>query len=375
MKHPPTPQAIETSSLLNLPEELTMEALQFLSSRDLRTFEVTCKKFKRMARRDDLWVNVCWRQHALAVKPAGWTWKSTAKHASQATCKHLVEVLFGEERSKTIDKLNIGDVIESKQARNLKDAFRKVFTNEKAVCDGDGSPGGACRLGFPDLWMCCHCYKLGCGRNQRRHALNHYHQTGNHFVTLKIKSMDFWCYGCDHWLGQRDLVEKTFAEDFAQCLPNSQEEKNAWRCVDVWRARRREERTWANSAARPLETYYVLEPGWGDSWIQFLVGNGGPPGRIDNAGMLTTTSESPLWFLRWRFHSETLQFREGIILENLHLVDETLWSRLSGRYGANATIHKNMLPEEVATQLDEIEQWRYRMHHPSDDEEENGMED
>eukprot|EP00808_Paulinella_micropora_P025465 g58087.t1 len=89
--------------------------------------------------------------------------------------------------------------------------------------------------------------------------------------------MDFWCYGCDHWLGQRDLVEKTFAEDFAQCLPNSQEEKNAWRCVDVWRARRREERTWANSAARPLETYYVLEPGWGDSWIQFLVGNGGPP--------------------------------------------------------------------------------------------------
>lgn len=68
--------------------------------------------------------------------------------------------------------------------------------------------GGAC--------ICLGCLFVGCGRQDEKHAINHFENEPTHAVTLNVRTLQIWCYDCDE-----DL------QTFAQVLENEDEKEAA----------------------------------------------------------------------------------------------------------------------------------------------------
>ncbi|CAG8562139.1 7742_t:CDS:10 [Acaulospora morrowiae] len=49
----------------------------------------------------------------------------------------------------------------------------------------------------PRIWICIHCARTSCGRDDEAHALKHYEENKNHAISMDLKEFSFWCYECD----------------------------------------------------------------------------------------------------------------------------------------------------------------------------------
>ena len=59
-----------------------------------------------------------------------------------------------------------------------------------------------------NLWLCCECFYLFCGRDQNQHMIEHAQKT-NHVICCSLDDLSFWCYGasdsctgCDYYINE-----------------------------------------------------------------------------------------------------------------------------------------------------------------------------
>ena len=45
--------------------------------------------------------------------------------------------------------------------------------------------------------MCLTCLNNACGRQENKHALNHYENNQDHPISINLKTLSLWCYKCD----------------------------------------------------------------------------------------------------------------------------------------------------------------------------------
>ena len=169
-----------------------------------------------------------------------------------------------------------------------------------------------CYQGLPDLWLCMSpdCTFVGCGRYSNRHAFNHYDASG-HAVSLKICSLELWCNTCNKWLGTHD----------AHLCEQAQVKEITSRLMDVactsaftenigYNQRRQKERS--IYGFKRHDTLYFVAKEWFSHWRAFLMGNGLPPGPIDNSSL----------FLNGRLIPDLN------LMDDFEIISESNWSRL-----------------------------------------------
>ncbi|KAK8814215.1 hypothetical protein WA158_008077 [Blastocystis sp. Blastoise] len=59
-----------------------------------------------------------------------------------------------------------------------------------------------------NLWICCGCLQLFCGRDQNRHMIIHAQLT-DHTICCSVEDLSFWCFGetddcvgCDYYIDE-----------------------------------------------------------------------------------------------------------------------------------------------------------------------------
>jgi len=55
------------------------------------------------------------------------------------------------------------------------------------------------KCGDINSWICLAkgCGYYGCGRSKNGHAISHFKETQNHFVSINLRDLEIWCYRCD----------------------------------------------------------------------------------------------------------------------------------------------------------------------------------
>lgn len=83
------------------------------------------------------------------------------------------------------------------------------LTDEKAL--DTNSPCSSCSENQQDdeNWICLFCYKVGCSRWRKGHAVSHYKES-RHCIALSLSDLSVWCYDCDAYILHPDL-EKIIA--------------------------------------------------------------------------------------------------------------------------------------------------------------------
>jgi uncharacterized UBP type Zn finger protein len=75
-----------------------------------------------------------------------------------------------------------------------------------------------------DIWICLQCFHLGCGRDDKEHAVKHNIEKSAHNIVLNVVDLRLWCYSCDFDLGElRPLIDtKKFKEKLSDFIEEIQ---------------------------------------------------------------------------------------------------------------------------------------------------------
>lgn len=125
-------------------------------------------------------------------------WDATARGSflgelDDCHCPHLPS----PESLRDFDMTCYGDVSTSSSHVNLLDVFRRIGSeNERGNFDYSGVGCLVCNS-VKNSWLCLHCRRVFCGRNQGKHMIEHYKAT-KHGVVMSFETLQFWCYDCEN---------------------------------------------------------------------------------------------------------------------------------------------------------------------------------
>ncbi|KAJ3090925.1 Ubiquitin carboxyl-terminal hydrolase 20 [Quaeritorhiza haematococci] len=245
-----------------------------------------------------------------------------------------------------------------------------------------------------DLWICLHpgCTSISCGRTKNRHAFEHHKRSSGHNLTIKVNSLELWCYGCRKWVGSMPPVGNGSSEStdpsvgshpaerakvtevvsaFRQVLDHEVQDIKGvstedTRIVDMkgkqklaavqnplptlqrWQndisltPRRAKERCIPTFVK--TEKFYFVSNAWLTKWRTFLIGNAGPPvGGIDNRSIFGKGG----------------RFRPDIRPEtDIGFITETSWRALHGIYGGGPEVSEDLLFQKHQSRNDRLHQRR-----------------
>ncbi len=58
------------------------------------------------------------------------------------------------------------------------------------------------------VWLCLTCNAKLCGRAQNKHMLGHF-EALEHCVVMQARDLQVWCFACDRFLGENQMVKKS----------------------------------------------------------------------------------------------------------------------------------------------------------------------
>ncbi|RUS23493.1 hypothetical protein BC938DRAFT_475050 [Jimgerdemannia flammicorona] len=130
---------------------------------------------------------------------------------------------------------------------------------------------------------------MSCGRLRLRHALNH-HLQHRHNLTLKIRTLEIYCYACQKWLGTSSShsAERAKVQSLTQLFSTSITSPEHLMEVHL-NSRRQHERDFSTvnwNKAVNEDHCKLVSSSWIFRWSDFLLGNTLPPGPIDNRSLL-----------------------------------------------------------------------------------------
>jgi len=242
--------------LTELPDEMIYLIFSFLDPLSLSRLAATSRKFRAVALYPPFWRRFCASRKNLFLKPSGMTWRELFYQKSTNLCPHLSQIT-------------------EELLMNKRD-LRKNLLAGTASCT-------VCHLGMPNLWLCltAGCGFVGCGRTSNRHALHHHENTA-HPLTIKLKTLEIWCYSCAKWLGQNedsntksdygDPLELKLSMEIADRLGLD----NAAQELNLRRLRER------NMFLRLKSPLYIIDPAWKRRWNAFKIGDTDDPGPLNN---------------------------------------------------------------------------------------------
>ncbi|KAJ3051786.1 Ubiquitin carboxyl-terminal hydrolase 20 [Rhizophlyctis rosea] len=255
-------------TILDLPIELLNQLIvTYLNGLDLHRLAKTCSALKYILTDDAIWHRLAAERKGYDVRPETMTWKQV--FYTEARCEHLFDI----NRSVLQDRI-LAYLEAMKSPKTLK------CTNSN------------CEIGLPDLWLCLSkgCTSIGCGRTKQKHAFEHYTYGRPHCLTIKINTLEIWCYICKEWIGSLDAhpLERAKASHILSCIKSASSHPThplplLTTDISLNDRRQKERKMYIFGKKDPL--CFVAE-GWLDEWKEFLIGNAGPPGEIDNGGLV-----------------------------------------------------------------------------------------
>jgi hypothetical protein len=237
--------------------------------------------------------------------------------------------------------IHLSDITASSLSHDIQPRYQERALRGEITCD-------ACPHTLPDIWFCLasSCGTLGCGRSQRKHALIH-SEEAKHPITLKLSTLEAWCYSCKKWLGVFDapLSERHQVKWMLQSLAQNPD-------LELNAVRQRERNIFGLEREDPLA---LISSNWFMQWRSFLLGNAGRPGPMDNTHLFD--------------QNERLRADIDYFLDYTFLSEENYW-KLHGIYGGGPPIIEREI--ESRPEYDHIRfqlaSWRKYAHctrHPS----------
>lgn len=204
--NPPNQAAMVNDHLSSLPPELLLQIARNLDGRDVVNLSLASRYLRNLDSEELLWRYLCFEKLGVNFKDPDNSWRHLYFSCRpDEICRHLCD-------------------IDSRSTDERMERYRSVFNQEYIKC---GDP--ECMVGMPNLWIClkegcssigmiyiyimlfCNClaglhqktegktFSKGCGRAEGKHAKYHY-QHEQHYLTLKICTLEIWCYGCRKWV-------------------------------------------------------------------------------------------------------------------------------------------------------------------------------
>ncbi|OZJ05242.1 hypothetical protein BZG36_02294 [Bifiguratus adelaidae] len=258
-------------------EEIIAEILSYLEVSDVLALAAMSRQFQAACSSERVWKGLVVRTKNIAYRDPSESWRRVFYSADIGeACRHINALADPEARAAAVEGF-----------------WRTIM----ALVDGSqGVRCYSCGRSLPDLWMCLEpgCYVIGCGRRQAAHALKHFNAE-RHFIAVKLRTLECWCYGCKKWLGVMSgpKGERYVINDIINRISSSLPRGSPIQPTTFFTSRRQFERELAREAADDHtslinNTTYFVCTGWMQAWYEFLLGNADPPGRIDNSPLLTT---------------------------------------------------------------------------------------
>jgi hypothetical protein len=184
-----------TLLLSELLDELLLEIAALLDGKDLISATAVCTRFYELFQEESLWFRCVQNERPIKYKSPEMSWKEHyaldlgKAIRTNSICEHFN--IFSKENVPGLLR-RLDDLTDQQNAK------QKV--GESIVCGIKG-----CKHGFNNLWLCSFkgCGHVGCGRRDNAHALGHAHEH-NHPISLKLNTMEMWCYFCSLWVGMEE---------------------------------------------------------------------------------------------------------------------------------------------------------------------------
>lgn len=125
-----------------------------------------------------------------------------------------------------------------------------------------------------------------------KHAYHHHSDTKHH-LTMKIQTLEVWCYACNKWIGVYDShpCERYFVKLISDLyLPVLGLSPMIRSMIKENDRRQRERKIFGLSKN---DVFYFVASDWWRSWRAFLIGNQSHPPAIDNTVLLENNKIMP----------------------------------------------------------------------------------
>jgi hypothetical protein len=164
-----------------------------------------------------------------------------------------------------------------------------------------------------------------------------------HYITMKIQTLEVWCYPCNKWIGVYDShpCERYFAKLVCDAYqPITVLSPMILSMVEENERRQRERRIYGLSKN---DEFYFVSSNWWRLWRSFLVGNASYPPAIDNSILLENNQLMP--------HLSPMV--------DFHIFSRENWQRIQQIYGGGPEINEESLsgPQYLHLQS-QLKLWR-----------------
>ncbi|KAJ3217825.1 hypothetical protein HDU67_007242 [Dinochytrium kinnereticum] len=202
---------------------------------------------------------------------------------------------------------------------------------------------------------------MACGRTKRQHAMMHSIDT-DHEMSMKINSLEIWCYKCKKWTGEASAsheAEKYKVRQIQEQFLREVAEVPEFDFLDSFYLNQKSHIRQRERSFRirllPLEKAYIVSIAFMIEWRQFLLGNAGPPGPIDNGPLI--------WPPRRRpppddeeglahYYSSTSDSGWPLVInpivnsfQHFAVANEELWRYLQAEYGGGPALSDENIPK------------------------------
>jgi hypothetical protein len=257
-----------TGSIIEmLPEDIMVLILAFLPMDEMRNMGFVCKGFHKVLDSERIWSHLCEETFGLTYKLPTETWKNTYKQLSTHKvncCPHL----------RWLDTKYLPRVFEK--------LTKHLAKQNSLLCYGSPEDEAKCHFSTKNLWMCVTpgCFYVGCGRRDGKHMLTHIKNT-KHTLTLKLTSLELYCYSCRQWVGGEDKHEMEHLRylEIREVLSRNTDVTYNQSIVE----RRVKERELPR-LVQAMRYWVALSHEWEQKWERFIIGDDdGFCEKIDNS--------------------------------------------------------------------------------------------
>jgi hypothetical protein len=164
-----------------------------------------------------------------------------------------------------------------------------------------------------------------------------------HNLTMKIKTLELWCYACNKWIGGFDShpCERYFTRMISDALRPIVSQYPMIQIMIEENERRQRERCIYGLSRN--DTFYFVSSIWWRSWRSFLIGDESFPQAIDNSILM----------------------ENGILMPHLspmvdfHIFSQENWTRVHKIYGGGPEIsEKDIHGQEYIHMATQLKMWR-----------------
>ncbi|RUS15852.1 hypothetical protein BC937DRAFT_91898 [Endogone sp. FLAS-F59071] len=337
----PSNRAMMNDRLSALPPEILLQIARNLDGRDVINLSLASRYLRNLDSDELLWRYLCFKDHGVNFRDPDHSWKHLyfSCHLGEI-CRHLCD-------------------IDSRTTDERMERYRSVFNQEYIKC---GDP--ECVVGMPNLWICLKegCSSIGCGRAEGKHAKYHY-QHEHHYLTLKICTLEIWCYGCRKWVGtvSSHPAERAKVSSFASllCASVASPALDATICLN---SRRQLERDLSEENARRAgyeSNCFLVSSTWIYQWFGFLVGDAPAPGPVDNSDLLLDGAIDP----------------SVICGRDFKVIGEHMWVYVLETYGivGRTLSEADIKGEQYSLVRVTVAEWKMMMMHWAEDEDDSDV--